>query len=83
MSGLCCWVCGLPRASGLGGGASSALPSQLALPVPGILGMLCLFCGAWAEELPVGLVDIVQHTGCSNDPGDVGLSELKVGSEGT
>lgn len=34
-------------------------------------------------KLPVGLADVAQYSGCSNDPGHVDHSEFKAGGEGT
>lgn len=49
------------------------LPSQVVLLLPGILCQLYLLCP--------GLADVKQHTSCDDDPGDVVLSDLKLGGE--
>lgn len=63
-------------------GAGEIVPPQLAILLPGLLHLACLLCPGLTGELPLELAKVMQRTDCGDDPGDVGLSELKAGSAG-
>lgn len=49
--------------------------------MPGILLTLCLLYSGLMEELPLGLADVMQRTGCDDDLGKV-VGDLEAGNEG-
>lgn len=57
------------------------MPPQLVLPLPDCLHPPQLLCPGFREQLCLGLTDIMQCTGCNDDPGKFILKNLEAGRE--